>query len=323
MRWLVLIAVAACGSSSTSTIDGSTGDGTAPGTLAPDHYVDALESAQCDYMVRCQIVEDRATCDAAEILDNQQNKTLLHAIDDGTVTYDAVAAKACIDWLGMQSCSFAGFHIDNPCTHIFKGTIANGGHCFIDQQCAGGGSCDQVDPICDAKTTCCPGICNGSISESAIDGPCDDGMHICGVDAYCKANKCAALATTEGATCDSIDGCANPMYCNAPTGTGTCKTPAASGATCVRGDVKPCVDSRDYCDASNKCVRGADPGQPCGGANNIQCIDYAKCIGNTCVADRKLGESCTASTTAARCAGTLVCSGGTCQAPPGGMTCAL
>jgi hypothetical protein len=113
------------------------------------------------------------------------------------------------------------------------------------------------------------------------------------------------------------------MYCNIdPTsGMGACKTPAASGATCARTDTRPCADSRDYCDSNNKCTRGAQPGESC--ANGVQCIDWAKCIGNQCVADRKFGESCMTAPNAADCAGTLECTNGTCSAPPAGMTCML
>jgi hypothetical protein len=55
----------------------------------------------------------------------------------------------------------------------------------------------------------------------------------------------------------------------------------------------------------------------------VPCVGYAQCKQNKCVADLKLDENCTTGPSAAECAGTLECTGGTCKAPNGGMTCTL
>ena len=318
-RLFVCLFVAACGGSS-----GGNGDDTPGDSLTPEELTDALETAECEAGVRCEEYEDRATCDAANILLDQEQQTLLAAIADGTVDYDGEAAKRCAEAIAMGDCSFDGFHGDDPCDDMFKGTVPPGGACFIDQQCANGGTCNQDDPSCDTDLACCVGKCAGSVSESPLAGPCDDGLHVCSDGAYCKAGACAAVVASEGGACEELDACANPMYCNIDftSGAGQCKTPSASGAACVRSDLRPCSDSRDFCDPNTlKCVRSAAPGASC--ANGVQCVDYAKCISNQCVADRKLGETCTTGATAPNCAGTLECTGGTCQAPRAGMTCAL
>lgn len=313
-----MLVIAACGG------DGGSSDGpgadTPPGSIPPAEYHDGLAAAECDFAVRCELVEDRATCDAANILIDQEQKSLLAAIADGTVAYDGQAAKRCLELLSMQGCSFAGFHVDNPCDDVFRGTVAPGGACFIDGQCANRGSCNQNDGNCDIDVACCIGTCAGALTESPITGPCGDNLHYCARDAYCRGTTCTALVATEGAACDALVACADPMACTGAT-SGVCKTPAATGATCVRTDVRPCADSRDFCDATSlTCTRSAAPGASCA---NAVCVDYAKCIQNTCVADKKLGETCTTGAGAADCAGTLECTGGQCTAPPAGMTCAL
>lgn len=313
--------VAACGGSNSSS--DKPGDDAPPMMLPPEQYTDAVEAAECEAMVRCEEVEDAATCDVANVRVNQDQQTLLAAIADGTVSYDAEAAARCVDFIAMQMCTFPGFHVDSPCDDVFTGTVPPGGACFIDTQCAAGGTCNQDNPNCDTTTSCCVGTCAGSFSESPIGGPCGDNMHYCSIDSYCGGTTCAALVATEGAACTDVEACANPMICNVNfmTGMGTCKTPAATGAACVRSDLRPCSDSRDYCDAQMlKCVHGVAPGGSCA---NAQCVDWAKCIGNMCVADRKLGETCSTAANAPNCAGTLKCTMGTCQAPPAGMTCQL
>jgi hypothetical protein len=287
--------------------------------------VEALENAECDFEVLCELVVDRATCDAANIRLNQDLKSLLAAIADGSVKYDAEAAKRCIDYLSMRPCTFAGFHVDNPCDDIFTGQVTGGGACQVDGQCAGiAGMCRQNDSQCNTSLACCPGTCTGALSESVLGGPCDDGMHVCAFDAVCSNRICSTPQAMEGGPCTELDGCANAMVCNLnfTTGMGTCKTPAASGAACVRGDVRPCADMRDYCNAASlTCVRAAAVDASC--VNGVPCVGYAQCKQNKCVADLKLGETCVAGPSEPRCAGTLVCTGGTCQAPNGGLTCVL
>ena len=318
MRVLLLCLLAACGGSS------GDGDDVPPASIPPESLTEALEVAQCEAGVRCQEYADAATCDAANVLLDQEQQTLLAAIADGSVRYDGEAAQRCIDFLAMRDCIFDGFHVDDPCAEVWTGTVPPGGACFVDQQCAAGGNCMQDDPSCDTDLACCVGTCHGSLTESPLGGPCDDGLHRCALGAYCQMGACAAVVATEGASCTELDACANPMYCNLDfaTGTGACKTPAASNAPCVRTDLRPCGDTRDYCDPQTlTCTRSAAPGASC--ANGVHCVDFARCIGNECVADLAVGESCTTAPSAADCAGTLVCSDGTCQTPPAGMACTL
>jgi hypothetical protein len=170
----------------------------------------------------------------------------------------------------------------------------------------------------------------GSVTESAIGGPCADDLHFCSTDSYCKRGTgtgpgtCTALVTAEGAACDALTACANPMYCNInfQTQTGTCKKAAASGAVCSRMDLLPCEDSRDYCDPTAlKCVRRIAVGASCA-TTGTSCVAYSSCIAGTCVADIPAGGACTVDS-GADCAGELDCIAGKCALAPSGMTCSL
>ncbi len=303
---------------------GGGGGGISPGDLA-----DEIEGAQCDFLVKCEGTADRATCDASVSVSGTEFNNLLEAIDRGTIKYDSGAAKECADFIGGGSCEFGGFHTDNPCDDIFEGTVAVGGACFVSLECAGNGECDQNDQTCDPDVACCPGTCVAGPTESAIGGPCDDDLHFCAFNSFCKTTDtgapgtCTALIPNEGAACTDIDACANPMYCNInfTTGSGTCKKAPSSGATCNRTtDLLPCADSRDYCDpATSKCVRNAAVSAACG--NGISCVDYASCVNSVCVADPKAGENCVVD--GQDCTGSLECVNGKCSLPPVGISCPL
>lgn len=287
---------------------------------------DKLEDAECATDVACNQIADKATCEGAIDFDDEDYRTIKAGVDDGTIKYDADAAAACVDAFGGTDCTFEGLHAENPCEDMFTGTVATGGACVIDLQCANGGEC-VVAGSCDSETMCCVGACMGSVVESAVGGPCGDDMHVCSFDTFCKTSEtgpgtCTALVATEGSPCDEFDACANPMYCNLSTSSPTCKKPAASGATCSRMDLLACADTREYCDATSlKCTPRVAVGGACGA--QVPCVGFASCIGGACVADLPAGATCQNTATSPDCAGTLECTNGTCALPPIGMTCML
>lgn len=298
------------------------------GSIDVDDLPDELADARCDNLVECGGIADQATCDAAVVVDESELDTIKTGIANGTIKYSGDDAADCIDQLGGRGCTFTGFHNENACEGVFTGTVATGGACSIDLQCANQGNC-EITGNCDPDTMCCTGTCMGGSSESALGGPCNDEIHTCATNAYCKpgatsgaVGTCTALVAGEGSACDAVSACVNPLYCNVnfQTGMGTCKKPAASKATCSRMDLIPCADSRDYCDAtSSTCTRRIAVGGTCSGT--LPCVGYASCINGACVADIPLGGACTGD--GADCAGDLDCISGTCQVPPAGMVCTL
>jgi hypothetical protein len=293
---------------------------------------DSIDDNRCDRLVACQGVQDRETCEAATQFDAEGYGSIEAGVKDGTIKYDSGAAADCADSFGDKNCNFTGFHFDDPCEKVFTGTVATGGACVIDLQCANGGDCVYAGG-CDPETMCCTGTCMGGVMtmESAIGGPCDDELHFCGTNAFCKQGTgagpgtCTALIAMEGAACDQIDACSNPMYCNLnlQTGAGTCKKAPGSNAACSRMDLLPCSDARDYCDATTMtCTRDVAVGGTCG--PTVQCVEYASCINGACVADLPLGATCTTGVNNAQCAVDLECVAGTCSLPAvTNMTCML
>lgn len=301
------------------------------GSISVEDLPDEVKDARCDNLVKCEGIADQTTCNGAYSSDETQLPAIQAGIKNGTIKYNGDKAGDCVDQLGGASCEFTGFHNDSACDDVLTGTVVTGGACVLDVQCANHGQCVATSGSCDPDTTCCAGTCMGGSSESALGGPCDDEMHTCATTAYCKPGTtsgsngvCTALVAGEGTACDDITACANPLYCNLnfQTGMGTCKKPAASGAACVRTDLLPCVDGRDYCNATSlTCVRRIAVGAACT-SGAMPCVDYASCISGTCVGDIAAGGACVVDS-GANCAGSLDCISGTCQIGPPDPVCTL
>ncbi len=301
------------------------------GSIAVEDLPGDVKDARCDNLLKCEGIADRATCNGAIPADTSQVPAIQAAIKNGTIKYNGDKAGDCVDQLSGRSCEFEGFHNESACSDVLTGTVATGGACVLDEQCANRGNCQPTGSTCDPATTCCAGTCVGGSTVSALGGPCSDQMHTCGTTAYCKpgttsgaVGTCTALVTGEGTACDAVSACVNPLFCNVnfQTGMGTCKKPAASGAACVRMDLLPCADSRDFCNTtSNTCVRRIAVGAACV-SGSMPCVDYASCIAGTCAGDIPAGGACVVDS-GANCAGSLACTNGTCQAQPTGPVCTL
>jgi len=305
-----LVAVAACGS------DGG-------GPVAAEDFVDELIIAACEQSARCGDAASEASCRAS--IDAAFLEEFADAIQDGSVQYDADKAGTCLDSIGGASCTFEGFHPDgdDPCNGVFTGTVPAGGACVVDIQCADHGDCEQTDPSCDPDVACCASTCvAGTQQESQVGGPCADDIHVCAADLYCKpgANTCAQQVTQEDAPCDDLFACANPMYCDVQAQTPSCVRAPATGEACDPTDLIECADTRDYCDATMKCVKRLAPGAAC--ISGSDCVGYADCIGGQCTAELDAGAACD-ETAGPDCAGDLDCIGNVCVLPPSQPTCTL
>ena len=97
------------------------------GGVSVEDLPDEIEGSQCDRLVACEGVQDRATCEAAFDLASGDYGSIEAGVKDGTIKYDSGAAGKCADSFGDTSCNFAGFHEDDPCDDVFKGTVPTGG----------------------------------------------------------------------------------------------------------------------------------------------------------------------------------------------------
>lgn len=206
---------------------------------------------------------------------------------------------------------------------VFAGTVAVGGACFFDQECAGHGICDNSPSTC--FMSCCAGACVAAPPTVPLGGDCGSLLtgQTCAAGLACQiagdgvTRSCAPEIAVEGASCGDPRACASPLRCvtDPQTGIGTCMKPAPTGAPCGF-----CDDPHDACvGTSRRCVSKNEVGSPClPGEDN--CVRYASCdsASMTCVERPKAGARCTL-TGAPPCLGNLTCPATTlmCTLPAG------
>ncbi len=284
---LVALGAGTCGGGRTVPLDDLAGD---------------LVNAECDFLVACEAVPDRATCLGSIAVDNAQLATLKADVAAGTVVYDGKAADDCIDvYRSLTSCKQTvvgdlGPRLEAACGKVFTGTLPVGGVCFYSEECANQGICDRTS--C-SSSGCCAGTClarptpipaGGDCSGLLPDQDCVDGTE-CTADpgggGTCKAPLPA------GARCGPYDRCARPYQCGGTldplTNEGTCVAPPGHGQACdITGN---CDDARDVCDqTTHVCTSPIAVGGACGTTG--VCVSYATCDGTTCVARPGPGATC-------------------------------
>jgi hypothetical protein len=270
----------------------------------------------CDREVRCGNYPDEASCESATFSELQIEADTAA----GKVKYDGEAAASCLAAYGSLGCSAsaagpASPSLNETCSHVFTGTIANGGACLIDEECA--------SQSCDLSTcggaACCLGACQAQI---ALGGGCSAVGAACVQGTFCKVGSSGGAICTAplalGQACDGAsDRCAPGTFCLG-TSTGastTCATLPAEGASCPSG---VCDSPADYCDVvSRTCVPRIAVGGAC--PSTVGCLTYATCDPNasTCVLHRAAGTACTQSSDCI----SDYCPNGTCATPPDVPAC--
>jgi len=304
-------------------------DGKPPaGPLGLEDFRDRLFAEFCRLEVLCEGSPDMATCMAS--LQEQPGfyATIEQDIAAGRVTYDAVKAGRCIALIEqVPSCKrsdtaplAAGFddEFGEFCSKVFTGTVADGGSCFLSEQCVGDSYCARSDAVCSPSRQCCAGTCTALTPRIPVGGDCSMPSSSCAPGSFCSGpasgpRTCTLPSTVEGTACNS-QLCADPLYCDVDaTGMGTCKRVVATGAPC-NPIADGCDDLRDHCDPTTRvCTRQIRVGGACDPAL-YHCVRYATCQGTTCTKRPTAGEACPA--TGPACLGGL-----TCEAQTG--TCAL
>jgi len=286
------------------------------GDVAYDELPAAQVDALCDYMVHCGIAASTALC--ADVWDEllRPDPDLDAAVAGGSVKYDEDAAKACLEAIRGGACS-SGFFTGEPpaaCDDVFQGTVADGGACWIDEQCVSG-EC-QSDGCPDA---CCEGACVAATPDAAIGQPCGQG---CVEGAYCDVNDVCAALKQSGAACDGGDECVAGLNCLA----GTCQTGPGKDEPCLEfqcalplacdpgtltckplpGEGDACLPAAGNCligltcsEATMTCTKPGGVGSACsGGLIGSGCAGAAYCeiadgaTSGTCVALKADGAAC-------------------------------
>ncbi len=225
-------------------------------SVSLDDLANAYVDASCARLVRCGRYADVASCKASAQLDLAEIRA---SVDAGRTSYDGDKAAACLDALRGASCDVtdADNRADVPaCEEIFRGTVADGGECFDDDECLSD-SCN----IPDCGMACCAGVCDPTV---AIPPPAAVGQSCAQVDcvdgAFCsETNICTALIAV-GSPCSGGGECTYGAYC---TEAGTCADAPGRGQPCPDGE---CSDIGDRCDTTlpaPTCVALSKRGDAC------------------------------------------------------------
>jgi hypothetical protein len=242
----------------------------------------------------------RSTWESTLLLEREVCMNWQSGITAGRIKYDATQAAACassssaLDCLALRTGQFA---FPAACQAAIQGTVAEGGVCFTDVDCAGAGKCEQASACtagtCVAATSipagercqptkacvvgyrCVAGTCMPALppplglGQSCVGDPfsvhCDAGL---GCDG--RSLVCARLIPVAGHCLQFQDLCEAFSYCSSTTG--TCVTPPAAGDAC--GSITSSSEAVP-CQVGNRCKLAANSG-----------------IG-TCVAQAAVGGACT------------------------------
>lgn len=230
-------------------------------------------------------------------------------IDAGTITYDAGAARRCVNELARTCVGIEGIEAIEACQQIFVGQIPVGDACQASAECAPGSYC--------LTTQACSGTCTAKVGTGS---PCDRNEECLaepGSIADCTdttdnpVDHCIQTAVETGRAlgepCGEVDVdgdaqlyafCEGGTYCRTGNNdVGTCATPLAAGAPCTDDDF--CLDG--VCsETSNVCTAitlRANAGETCSyetytycdGREHLTCNDLGVC---EALGDGTVGSVC-------------------------------
>lgn len=295
--------------------------GTEPPATSDVNYIDYWESCYkrrwCEVQVGC--VPQSSFRDVQECLDRSDEvegsrlvaelRERRRAVDHARASLDVAAFTQCLIDTSGDRCTTVQSSV--ACATRFTGTIADGGGCYADIECASPGatcesSCSDAcclgtcrpkfreGEMCDLFESCEPGlVCHRTCLSGDIDAPCGSNRD-CDSNAWCNAGRCSA-DLAPGAACTSPLQCGGRSSCIGlsivDSSPGHCLSISRAGDRCdyfCYGNL--------YCDGSGTCrdLPGLDQScsglAPCGGVDNI-------CSNGRCVQRGGVDASCTSSRT--------------------------
>lgn len=257
--------------------------------LLPDGTANGwqLEAARavCAQQVRCGAMPDSRTCMADYLgTRSQWFANLEAALAAGRLTLDQAKANECFGLLRGYSCAVStspsDFRLNQQvCDRVFLGSVATGGTCIEDLECAAG-FC-QPASACDAALACCPGTCR---PRGPAGATCDRDRQ-CTVDATCLGGTCQPPSAL-GGPCSSTANCLQGV-CSV---NGLCVAPSPEGQPCV--DAADCDQWADAVCTAGRCATRARVGQPCQPTGGGTCVAHATCVAGTCQPLPLIGDAC-------------------------------
>jgi hypothetical protein len=201
------------------------GGGGGGGDVTIDKAPSELAAAICGHVFQCcdeqergflsaslmTPIPDEASCTTAFTGKFGGGFTDVQAsVTAGRVQYHADKAGACIDHIDAASCGGLGFLDTDLCNQAFEGTVAAGGKCAIDEDCAGGFCKGATDGNVDGTCVATP-----KTGEACPDQECADGS-------FCNNDGMCAALVANGGACTGNDECQS-NHCDMTGGAGgTC-----------------------------------------------------------------------------------------------------
>lgn len=249
---------------------------------------------------------DEATCRANYIRSIGASFTdLVSLARAGSVRFDPAAARRCFDGI-VSACSLR--NSGPACDTTFVGTVAIGGACRRQEQCAGDAYCDT------GSGPTCPGTCRARVALGAActsSTQCTrvgvQGNAVCSFDAM--NSRCVdqreTFTAAVGQPCDSRSrsgnvetsaNCQSGLVCDhsAPAGmptpeVGTCRAPIAVGAACsptgtnCAGPAQCRPTAPDLTTGTCQAITVQNAaGQPCDTSRLCNPLRYLVCRDGTC-----------------------------------------
>ena len=312
----------------------SDGGGASSSTVAIDDVPKLYAQALCSAQKKCFgdvldlfLAGESCTANFETAIGDELPK-IKQGIDDGTVSYDGTKMQACFDAIAARGCNLEG---EPPeCTAAIDGTVAIGGDCQMNVECAG------ADTYCKSSGTC-PGACakrEQAGSDCNHDDDCAAGLKCSGTTSKCVKPAAAGEACGGGGTAPD---CQSGTFCVGSDDqgkvTGTCDTvdqafSGKQGDECYFGgkplcttDLRCIVESVDTTTGSITAKCG--PPVSSGAACKVSLVDacpadeYCKVPQNmldgTCTPKPKSGEACVQVFEDPICGPGLRCDDGTCR----------
>jgi hypothetical protein len=191
------------------------------------------------------------------------------ALARGRATFDATAARRCVDMLHAQPMTQSReddtFFLHAPCDRVLVGTQAEGGPCRFSVECGDGLACvgyrSGTDGVC-KKPPRAGETCSIQAYATILNGPAAALHHApCAHGAWCDGAVCQPRAGT-GKSCKFDEACAEGLAC----ARGRCAPRASRGRACAAS--ADCMfglwcDRTDDAGVAGKCADKRAEGQAC------------------------------------------------------------
>ena len=210
--------------------------------------------------------------------------------NEGRITLNADNAQACLAHLASDTCIIDPFQ--DPCGHLFTGSIPRGGICNR-LELHGGDECEP-GAFCRAETLgTCNSVCSpilelgeGCTGKDNIS-PCADGL-VCDPDSGC------VVPAAEGEACTQLYGCEPGFYCdlqaNSEDFPGSCQRAKAEGPCEFVYQCAPGYQCMGEVEGERNCMRFKPVGAACAFGFN-ECEGQCSLEGQCQVASKD-GEPC-------------------------------